>query len=410
MLTDAKIRKLVTRTKVYKESDENGLYVEVRPSGKKFFRYRYRHPQTKKEQVLTLGQYPTVGLAVARSMRDDARALIVQGIDPNQHKKEVKIKQQNKEDSVPSMTFSQLFEEWHNHNEKSLVYNYSKDIRERIEKHLLPHIGSKALDDIKPKDMIRALKTLEQAGILETMRRIKQYANRIFKYGVGYGYCETNPVANLPDDIFQKVEKGNFAHTTDPKILAQILKALEIYTGDICTAKALQLQPYVFLRSKELAGIKWSEIDLDAGMIEIPAERMKKKRPHLVPITKQILSIIEYMRPLSADCDFLFPSPRTKTRPIGEQTLNPALHRLGFKGIQTFHGFRHTASTLLNEMGFIGDVIEKQLTHEQKGVRAVYNKAQYLPQRKQMMQAWANYLDGLKSGGEVLSIHKHASG
>jgi len=116
------------------------------------------------------------------------------------------------------------------------------------------------------------------------------------------------------------------------------------------------------------------------------------------------------MRPLSADCDFLFPSPRTKTRPIGEQTLNPALHRLGFKGIQTFHGFRHTASTLLNEMGFIGDVIEKQLAHEQKGVRAVYNKAQYLPQRKQMMQAWANYLDGLKSGGEVLSIHKHASG
>lgn len=410
MLTDAKIRKLVTRTKVYKESDENGLYVEVRPTGKKFFRYRYRHPQTKKEQILTLGQYPSIGLAMARSIRDDARALIVQGIDPNQHKKDVKIEQQTKEDPVPLMTFSQLFSEWHNHNEKSLVYNYSKDIKERIEKHLLPHIGSMALDDIKPKDMIRALKILEQAGILETMRRIKQYANRIFKYGVGYGYCETNPVANLPDDIFQKVEKGNFAHTTDPKVLAQILKALETYTGDICTAKALQLQPYVFLRSKELAGIKWSEIDLDAGVIEIPAERMKKKRPHLVPITKQILSIIEYMRPLSSDCDFLFPSPRTKARPIGEQTLNPALHRLGFKGIQTFHGFRHTASTLLNEMGFMGDVIEKQLAHEQKGVRAVYNKAQYLPQRKEMMQAWANYLDALKIGGQVVSIHKHASG
>lgn len=258
--------------------------------------------------------------------------------------------------------------------------------------------------------MIRVLKIIEQAGILETMRRVKQYANRIFKFGIGFGYCETNPVANLPDDIFQKVDKGNYAHTTDTKVLTQILKAIDSYQGDISTVKALQLQPYVFLRSKELAGIRWAEIDLEAGVIEIPADRMKKKRAHLVPITKQVLNIIEFMRPLSGDCDYLFPSPRTKARPIGEQTLNPALHRLGFKDIQTFHGFRHTASTMLNEMGFMGDVIEKQLAHEQSGVRAVYNKAQYLPQRKEMMQAWANYLDGLKSGGDVIPIRQNSVG
>lgn len=409
MLTDAKIRKLVTGPKAYKETDENGLYVEVRPTGKKFFRYRYRHPQTKKEQILTIGQYPAVGLAMARSLRDDARALIVQGIDPNQHKKDSKLNDQKIEIPVQCMSFNQLFSEWHSHTEKSISYNYSKDIRERIEKHLLPHIGNMAIDEIKPKDMVRALKSIEQAGILETMKRIKQYANRIFKYGIGYGYCETNPVANLPDDIFKKAEKGNFAHTTDPKVLAQILKSIDSYIGDISTAKALQLQPYVFLRAREIAGIKWREIDLETGMIEIPAERMKKKRPHLVPITNQVLSIIEFMRPLSSDCDFLFPSPRTKSRPISEQSLNPALHRLGFKGSQTFHGFRHTASTMLNEMGFMGDVIEKQLAHEQKGVRGVYNKAQYLPQRKEMMQAWGNYLDSLKNGGEIVFINKHSA-
>lgn len=218
MLTDAKIRKLVTHTKVYKESDENGLYVEVRPTGKRFFRYRYRHPITRKEQVLTLGEYPALGLADARALRDEARTLIVQGIDPNEHKQTLKTEQLIIEAAPQAITFSQLFKLWHDHNEKSLAYAYSKDIGERIEKHLIPHIGYMTLDDIKPKDMIRALKVIEQSGILETMRRVKQYANRIFKFGIGFGYCENNPVANLPDDIFLKAEKTNYAHTTDPKV------------------------------------------------------------------------------------------------------------------------------------------------------------------------------------------------
>ena len=203
---------------------------------------------------------------------------------------------------------------------------------------------------------------------------------------------------NLPDDIFKKTEKSNYAHTTDPKVLTQILKSLDEYAGDVCTKKALELQPYVFLRSKELAGIRWDEIDLNNRVIEISAERMKKKRAHLVPISSKVLEIIEYMKPISGDCEFLFPSPRTKARPIGEQTLNPGLHRLGWKGIQTFHGFRHTASTMLNEQGFMSDLIEKQLAHEETNkVRGAYNKAQYLLQRKEMMQAWTDYLENLKN-------------
>lgn len=409
MLTDTQLKKLKPKDKYYKLSDSNGLYIEVRKSGLKFFRYRYRHPQTKKEQIFTIGEYPAIGLKQARELRDEAKELLVTGIDPNEHKKAkqaVQLKQVTEEQNS-LMTFCQLFELWHKHNSESWSYAHARDIRERIEKHLLPNFGAMPLDDIKPMDVIKALKLIEQGGRVETTRRIKQYTNRIFRFGIGFGYCERNPASDLPDDIFQKADKKNYAHTTDPKVLTQILRAIEGYAGDISTLKALELAPYVFLRSKELAGIRWEEVDLENGTIEIPANRMKKKRAHIVPISSKVLEIIEYMRPLSFDCEFLFPSPRSKSRPLGEQTLNPALHRLGFKGVQTLHGFRHTASTMLNEMGYMGDLIEKQLAHEETNkVRGTYNKAQYLTQRKEMMQAWATYLDGLKTGADIVPFRR----
>ncbi len=411
MLTDTKLRNLKPKSQAYKETDSNGLYVEVRKVGSKFFRFRYRHPQTKKEQVMTLGEYPSIGLKQARDLRNEATELLAIGIDPNEHKKTEQVKQLEQviaeQNQTDLMTFSQLFELWHRHNSESWVYAHSRDIRERIEKHLLPGLGSLPLADIKPMDVIKVLKLIEQGGRVETTKRIKQYTSRIFKFGVGFGHCEHNPANDLPDDIFQKSIRKNYAHTTDPKVLTQILKAIETYAGDISTKKALELGPYIFLRSKEIAGIRWEEINLVNRVIEIPGERMKKKRAHIVPISSKVLEIIEYMRPLSGDCEYLFPSPRSQSRPLGEQTLNPALHRLGFKDVQTFHGFRHTASTMLNEMGFMGDLIEKQLAHEEANkVRGAYNKAQYLPQRKEMMQAWADYLNGLKAGGDVIPLNK----
>lgn len=410
-LTDTKLKTLKPKAKAYKETDGNGLYVEVRTSGSKFFRFRYRHPQTKKEQILTIGEYPAIGLRQARDIRNEAKELLAVGIDPNEHKKTeraILLEQAEEEaEQTNSMTFTDLFKLWHQHNSETWTYNHARDIRERIEKHLLPGLGSLPLEEIKPMDLIKALKLIEQGGRVETTRRIKQYTNRIFKFGIGFGHCERNPASELPDDIFQKAVKTNYAHTTDPKVLTQILKAIETYAGDISTQKALELAPYVFLRSKEIAGIRWDEIDIENRVIDIPASRMKKKRPHIVPISSKVLEIIEYMRPISGGCEYLFPSPRTQARPLGEQTLNPALHRLGFKDVQTFHGFRHTASTMLNEMGFMGDLIEKQLAHEETNkVRGAYNKAQYLPQRKEMMQAWCNYLDGLKAGGDVIPFMK----
>jgi len=409
MLTDTEIKKLKSEKKLYKVTDTNGLYLEVNISGSKIFRFRYRHPQTKKEQIFTIGQYPAISLKLARQLRDEAKELLAIGIDPNEDKKQRATEQLKETNKVKAkdtrMTFSDLFNEWYQHNESSWSDIYAKKIIQRADKHLLPMLGNMPIEDIKPMDVIKVLKLTEVGGRIDLTKRIRQYITRSFSYGIGFGYCEINPASDLPNDIFQKADKQNHAHTTDPKVLTQILKAMNSYMGDINTAKALELAPYIFLRSKEIAGIRWDEIDLKNGVIEISAERMKKKRPHLVPISSKALEIIKFMQPLSGDCDYLFPSPRTKARPMCEQTLNAGLHRLGFKDMQTFHGFRHTASTMLNEMGFMGDVIEKQLAHEESNkVRGTYNKAQYLKQRKEMMQAWCNYLDGLKAGGDVIPL------
>lgn len=416
MLTDTKIRNLKPKEKPFREADGGGLYLLVDPSGSKRWQFRFTWEENgkKKRPWQSIGAYPAVSLKDARSAVLESKELLVNGINPIQHHKAVKQARQDEQQEAVTlanrMTFDDLFKLWHQHNAETWSYGHAKDIWERVEKHLLPSIGNLPVEDIKPLDMIHALKKIEQAGRVETTRRVKQYANRIFKFGIGFGYCERNPVSDLPDDIFKKAEKSNYAHVTDPKTLATILKAIDSYTGDISTLKALQMQPYVFLRSRELAGIRWEEIDLDNRLIEIPAERMKKKRAHLIPLADPVIEIIKFMETISGSSAFLFPSARTDKRPLNEQSLNAALHRLGLKNIQTFHGFRHTASTMLNEMGFIGDVIEKQLAHEEANkVRATYNKAQYLEQRKEMMQAWGNYLDGLKKESFVIPIYRTGS-
>lgn len=429
-LTDTGIKALKAKEKLYRLLDKDGLYIQVSPKGLKnwYSRFELNLDGVKKSDSMTLGKYGNasnlIGLKAARDMQRNVLALASRGLNPKEFKsqlheldifKAIEDAKADKEQAeelrlnelASKMTFTDLFELWHRHNLDSWQFSTSSDIRERIENHLLPSLGALPLEAIKPMDLINALKLVEQGGRIETTRRVKQYANRIFKFGIGFGHCEVNPVANLSGDIFLKADKQNYAHTTDPKILAQILKAIENYAGDISTIKALELAPMVFLRSKEIAGIRWDEIDLEAKLIAIPAERMKKKRAHLVPLSSQAIVIIEYMKPISGDCAFLFPSTRTKSRPLGEQTLNPALHRLGFKGVQTFHGFRHTASTMLNEMGYMGDIIEKQLSHEESNkVRGAYNKAQYMPQRAVMMQEWANYLDGLKHSDNVIPFQK----
>lgn len=413
MLTDTKLRGFKPQVKAYKQTDGGGLYVEVRKTGAKIFRFRYRHPQTKKEQVFTIGEYPSIGLAQARTIRDEAKSLLAQGIDPNEHKLEKKniaaLQQEEQQQLESRLTFIDLFKEWHAHNSESWSYGHSKDIYERIEKHLLPTLGNLPVDDIKPKDMIHTLKLLEVAGTLETLKRVKQYASRIFRYGVGMGLCERDPTRDLPNDIFKKQEKGNYPHLTRHSDLYQLFNAIDNYVGDFSTQIALQLAPHVFLRPNELAGLKWSELDIENALITIPAERMKMKRPHLVPLSEQSIELIKQIEAYSADGIYVFPSARTKSRPMSEQSLNAGLHRIGFKGKQTAHGFRHTASTLLNERGFNSDHIEKQLAHEQANkIRGTYNKAEYFSDRIKMMQSWSDYIDQIKAGNDVIPLYsKH---
>ncbi len=404
MLTDTKVQKLKPKEKPYREPDKEGLYLLIESNGRKKWQFRFTWEVSGKKQRpwQSIGPYPEISLKQARSIALESRELLAQDINPIEYKRQQKIDQQlEKQSEIESnrgMTFEDLFKLWHKHNSEEWTYEHARDIWERIEKHLLPSLKNMPLDEIKPMDMIHVLKKIEQAGLIETTRRIKQYANRIFRFGIGFGHCEKNPAGDLPTDIFKKGQSENYPHVTDSKALKQVLLAIDSYQGDISTLKALEMQPHVFLRSKELAGIRWSEINEKDKILEIPAERMKKKRSHLIPLSKEVLDIIEYMRPISGDCEYLFPSSRTLLRPINEQSLNAALHRLGLKGIQTFHGFRHTASTMLNEMGFVGDIIEKQLAHEESNkVRRVYNKAQYLSQRQDMMQKWSNYLDSLKT-------------
>ena len=310
------------------------------------------------------------------------------------------------------MTFEELFREWHQHNSQSernpsgWSYAYALDTRQRVEKWLLPALGDRPLEEITPREIISVLKEVEAGGALETLKRLRQYAGRIYKYGIGLGYCEWNPAADLPSDIFAKQQKTNYAHLTKPGELQQLFRAIDTYCGDISTKVALAMAPYVFLRPKELAALEWSEVDLNKGVIEIKADRMKKKRTHIVPISKQVNEWLLEQANYSGVSKFVFRSPRTEKRPISEQSLNAALHRIGFKGLQTVHGFRHTASTILNELGFNRDWIEKQLAHEETNqVRGTYNKAEYLKERASMMQAYADHLDGIKSGADVVPLH-----
>jgi integrase len=407
-LTDTQIKKTKANGKVQKLNDGDGLRLEISKAGTKSFKYRIR--ANGKDTNITLGIYPAMTLAQARVKRDELKAMVKQGIDPIQQKQQAKAEQQIiEQEQAKRLTFTELFEQWHNHNESSWSYKYAVDVRNRITQHLLPTLGNSFIDEITPQQVIYTLKQMEAKGLSDSIRKVQQYASRMFRYGVGLGLCSVDPVRDIPaGDIFKKQTKQNLAHLTKPTELYQLLNALDAYLGDISTATALKLAPHVFLRPSELAGLRWEEVDLKNNLITIEGERMKMKRPHLVPLSKQAKELIQSMEAFKESNAFVFPSPRTPARPINEQSLNAGLKRLGFGGKHTAHGFRHTASTLLNEQGFNRDWIEMQLAHSSgDSVRGTYNKAEYLAGRTQMMQAWSDHIEALKANANIVTIHQH---
>lgn len=388
-LTVTAIKAAKPKSKAYKLYDSNGLYVLVTTTGRKYFRYNYRIKG--KWKTIALGVFPKTGLKEARIARDKVRLLLAEGIDPMEQKRLVKFTQD------ADQTFEAIALEWFEKKRTVWSDSHASKTLGRLRRHVFPWIGSRDIAKITAPDLLVVLRRIESQGIIETAHRVRNICSQIFRYGIATGRCSHDPAADLIGALAAYKPK-NMASVRSPWEFAELLRAIETYRGHFITKCALRLAPLVFVRPGELRRAEWSEFDFTAREWRIPAEKMKAGRPHIVPLAHQSVAILEELRPLTGTGRFVFPSLRTRKRPMSDNTMLAALRRLGYsKEEMTVHGFRSIASTLLHENGWSSDVIERQLAHlEQSKVKAAYNHAQYLEERRKMMQWWADYLDKLK--------------
>lgn len=401
-MQDTQAKNAKPRAKQYKITDERGLFIIIRPNGNKWWRFRYQFDGKSKE--ISLGVYPDVGLKAARIKRDVYRELVADGIDPSAKRQAEKL--------AESDTFEAVGREWLLKKKKPAVVAESyQRIETRLKQDIFPYIGKLPINDISAKQVLTALRRIEKRGAIDTAHRISSYCDHIFRYAVATNRVDNSPVRDLKGAL-SATKTENFAAITEPSEISELLKTIDSYKGTFITRIALQISPHVFLRPGELRKGEWSEIDFDNSTWTLPAERMKKPRAHIVPLSRQAQSLLEEIHNLTGDGRYIFPSARTPgkstaQRPMSENAILSALRRMGYpKEVMTGHGFRTLASTNLHEMNFDSDAVEMQLAHIIPGVRGIYNKAKYLDKRKDMMQSWSDYLDGLKSGGEVIAIGK----
>ncbi|HEY1096097.1 MAG TPA: integrase arm-type DNA-binding domain-containing protein [Alphaproteobacteria bacterium] len=385
-LTDLAIKALKPRDKLYRVADSGSLSIEVTPNGRKHWRWRYYF--NEKPQMLALGRYPDVSLAEARHRRDDARKLVQAGKHPTREKKAEKLRRM----SAGENTFSAVAGQWLEVKQKGLNEKYRKQCKLRLEQNVFPLIGALPISEITIPDVVKVVEKIGQKGTIETAKRMKQMMSQIFRYAAQRGLCPHNPAADLRD-ILPSVKEKHHA-CIHPNALPDLIKAMRVYTGDTLTVAAMQLLALTFVRTGELIGAKWAEIDWKKREWHIPAERMKMKRPHVVPLAKQAIIILKSIQPLTGHREHVFHSGASKSKHISNGAILMALRRMGYQNKMTGHGFRSLASTILNEKGYQPDVIERQLAHEDNDkIRAAYNRAEYLPERKKMMQAYADLLD-----------------
>jgi len=389
-------------TKPYRLSDEKCLYLEVAPSGGKWWRFKYRIGG--KEKRLSLGVYPDVSLKNARERRDELRKQVADGIDPSHTRKAEKqsIGDQN--------SFEVIAHEWHTKFSANWTEDHAARTLTRIQKNAFPWIGNKNINDITAPELLTVLRRVESRGALETAHRINQICGQIFRYAIATGRAERDPAADLKGAL-PPTKTKHHASIIEPEKIGELMRAINGYSGSFIASTALKLSPLLFVRPGELRQAEWSEIDLEIAEWRIPPEKMKMRTLHIVPLSSQAVDLLEEIQPLTGRGKFVFPSTRTVTRPMSNNTITAALRRLGYtKKEMTAHGFRSMASTVLNEQGWNRDAIERQLAHsERDGVRAAYNYAQYMPERKKMMQAWADYLEKLTIGADVISINRAES-
>lgn len=401
MLTDTKLRALKAKPDVYRVADGNGLAIEVRPTGSKLWRYRYRY--AGKASMVTLGEYPAVTLADARAERDRMRALVKGGANPAhvaRAERAIKVERAN-------TTFGAIgLELLAKRAKEGLTPGSVKRERRLIEKDL-SSIADLPITDVSAPILLAALRKLEQRGIIETAHRARAHAGRVFRYAIATGRAEANPADSLAGALEQPQTK-HFSSITDPEQIGDLLRALWAYQGAAVTQAALKLAPMLFVRPGELRQAKWADIDLRAA--EWRYTTSKTKTPHIVPLSSQAVAVLQHLWPLTKRSDFVFPGVRSSERPMSENTVNAALRNLGFDGEMIVgHGFRAMARTVLDEvLGFRPDYIEHQLAHAVRDpLGRAYNRTAHLPERKKMMQAWADYLDGLRTApSNVVPIRK----
>lgn len=403
MLTNTTCKNAKLRDKAYKLSDEKGLYLEVMPNGSKYFRLKYRCGG--KEKRLALGVYPETTLKEARDKRDEARKLLTQGVDPGEQRKAMKAAAA---DSAAN-SFEVVAREWFAKHAPTWAENHGDRVIRRLERDIFPWIGSRPVGEIKAPELLAVLRRIESRGALETAHRALQNCGQVFRYALATGRADRDPSGDLKGAL-PPVKGGHFAAVTEPVKIGELLRAIDAYEGTLPVRCALRLAPLVFVRPGELRQAEWAHIDLEAE--EWRYRVTKTGTDHVVPLSRQAVDILQELYPLTGRGRYVFPSARTPngSRPLSDVALLAALRRMGIdKETASVHGFRALARTVLDEvLGFRPDFIEHQLAHAVRDPNGrAYNRTAHLAERQKMMQAWADYLDGLKSGAKVIPIKRN---
>jgi integrase len=393
LLTDTAIRKAMAQDRPYKLADGAGMYVLIRPDGARYWRLKYRF--AGRERVLAFGTYPGVSIKEARLRRDAAKALLRDGRDPGAEKQASK----RAAKIAAANTFGAVAKEWHGKAKNTWDPRHAERVWASVENNLLPDLGPRPIAAIDAPELLAVLRKIESRGAHETRMRAQQRAGAVFRYAVATGRATRDPSADLRG-AFTAPKVTHYAAISQ-KELPELLQKVDAYDGEPITRLALKFLLLTFVRTGELRGATWPEIDTDAAEWRIPAERMKMREPHVVPLSTQALEVLEELRALSSEGTFLFPHRSRANRTMSENTLLYAFYRIGYESRMTGHGVRAIASTILNETGFPPDLIERQLAHvERNKTRAAYNRSSYLPDRRKMMQAWADLLDAMRESGK----------
>ncbi len=367
--------------------DGDGLFLIVKTSRKKLWRFRYQRPATKQRTMMGLGAFPALSLADARGLRADYLTLLANGIDPQIQAEVAEEQQQIALDSI----FSTIAANWFQLKSKSVTPDYAKDIWRSLEKYVFPAIGNIPVQQIKARTLVEALEPIKARGALETVHRLVQRINEIMVYAINTGLIDANPASGI-GMAFEKPKKQNMP-TLRPEELPKLMLSLVMSNLSVPTRCLIEWQLLTLVRPSEASGARWVEVDFDKNLWTIPAERMKAKREHIVPLSPQALEILEVMKPISAHREHVFPSRNDPKQPMNSQTANAALKRIGYGGKLVAHGLRAIASTAMNEAGLNSDVIEAALAHIEKNeVRRAYNRSTYLEKRKELMSWWGNFI------------------